>query len=111
MNRNDDEQLISKFMRENRHEIADNGFSRRVMRGLPVRAKVVSDVLTAVCVVLCCILFYVYDGMTLLLEALHSFLQYQTLNALNDNINLGTLVPVLAVLAYFGVRRAYTVKI
>ena len=58
-----DDKLISQFMHANKHEIEDNGFSRRVIRQLPEHAKWMSDVLTTVCTVLCCILFYVFDGL------------------------------------------------
>ena len=51
-----DDKLISQFMHANKHEIEDNGFSRRVIRQLPEHAKWMSDVLTTVCTVLCCIL-------------------------------------------------------
>ena len=64
-----DDKLISQFMHANKHEIEDNGFSRRVIRQLPEHAKWMSDVLTTVCTVLCCILFYVFDG--LLIYSLH----------------------------------------
>ena len=56
-----DDKLISQFMHANKHEIEDNGFSRRVIRQLPEHAKWMSDVLTTVCTVLCCILFYVFN--------------------------------------------------
>ena len=58
-----DEQLIRQFMQDNKQEVADNGFSRRVMRRLPLRPKEISDLLTAVGVVVGCILFYVFDGL------------------------------------------------
>ena len=61
-----DDKLISQFMHANKHEIEDNGFSRRVIRQLPEHAKWMSDVLTTVCTVLCCILFYVFDGFNFL---------------------------------------------
>ena len=43
-----DDKLISQFMHANKHEIEDNGFSRRVIRQLPEHAKWMSDVLTTV---------------------------------------------------------------
>ena len=38
-----DDKLISQFMHANKHEIEDNGFSRRVIRQLPEHAKWMSD--------------------------------------------------------------------
>lgn len=34
-----DDKLISQFMHANKHEIEDNGFSRRVIRQLPEHAN------------------------------------------------------------------------
>lgn len=107
---NNDEQRIRQFMQAHKHEIADNGFSRRVMRRLPTQAKVLSDVLTAICVVLCATLLYVFDGVNVILDSLHSFFQYQMWSLVSNNFNLSTLLPALAVLVYFGIHKACTVK-
>ena len=52
-----DEQLIRQFMQANKQEVADNGFSRKVIRRLPLRPKDISDTLTAIGLILSCILF------------------------------------------------------
>lgn len=109
MNRNDD-QLISKFMQANKHEVADNGFSRRVMRRLPNKAKVLSDILTAVCVVLSAILIYVYDGFNILLASVQDILRNQSLNLEETNLNSSTLLLMLAVFASLAIYQVYTAK-
>ena len=107
MNKND-EQLISKFMQANKQDVADNGFSRRVMRRLPIRAKAISDILTAICVVASCILFYVFDGAGLIYEAFESFLPAfrQSSVQMIENLNFQTLIPILAVITYLGIQKA-----
>lgn len=107
MNQTDD-QLISQFMQANKHEIADNGFSRRVMHRLPMQAKVLSDILTTLGVLLSALLFFVFDGPIVLADSIYSFFQYQALNL--PNINFQTMLPALAVLVYLGIQRACTVK-
>ena len=77
-----DDQLISQFMQANKHDIADNGFSRRVMHRLhtPHRAKVYSDILTFVGTVTGCIVFIASDGINVILGTLYRFFRHQALN-------------------------------
>lgn len=102
---NTDDQLINKFMQANKREIADNGFSRRVMRRLPMRAKVLSDILTAIGIVVSCILFYVFDGASLIYDAVAPVFQ-QSSARLIENLNFRTLIPIAAVMTYLGVQKA-----
>lgn len=104
MNRNED-QLISKFMKANKQELADNGFSRKVMHRLPEthRAKVWSDILTAIGVVASVILFIASDGIIVLMDALHSMFRHQTLDILSKNIQMPTLLIAGIALAYWGI--------
>lgn len=56
MNEKKNDILIRKFLTENKQEIADNGFSRRVMKQLPSNGRKTwnhwSETATAVCVTL-----------------------------------------------------------
>lgn len=45
-----DELLVRKFFEENKIEIPDAGFSRRVMRRLPDRTRRLNRIWTAICV-------------------------------------------------------------
>lgn len=107
MNKND-EQLISNFMQANKQELADNGFSRRVMRKLPVSAKVWSDILTAVCVVLSCVLLVVFDGFNVIFQSIREVLQNQSMEIMNSN--LPTLFVGFATLAFLGIRSVWAIK-
>lgn len=102
---NTDDQLINKFMQANKREITDNGFSRRVMRRLPMRSQVVSDVLTAMGIVVSCILFFVFDGASLIYDAVVPVFQ-QSSARLIENLNFQTLIPIVAVMAYLGIQKA-----
>lgn len=51
MTDNNDDVLVKKFFSENRIDVPDDGFSRRVMRRLPDRTRRISRLWTAVCVV------------------------------------------------------------
>lgn len=104
-----DDKLISQFMHANKHEIADNGFSRRVIRRLPEQAKRMSDVLSIICAVSCCILFYLSDGVAVLFRIFMDVATSQSCNLIS-NFNFQTLIVVTIVLACIGVQRACTVK-
>ena len=109
MNRND-EQLISQFMQANKHEIADNGFSRRVMHRLPQSAKVWSNILTAICVVLCCILIYVYDGITILFQSVYEIFQTQSEIIIKQSNNLPVLLMACATITLLSLWSVWTIK-
>lgn len=103
-----DEQLIRRFMQDNKQEVADNGFSRRVMHRLPLRPKEISDMLTAVGVILGCILFYVFDGLNLILESLRECFLQQAGNPAG-HVGVSTFLPILILIAFLGIRKACAV--
>ena len=109
MNKTDD-QLISQFMKANKHEIADKGFSRRVVHRLPIRAKVWSDMLTLVGIVLSIVLFVANDGLQLLINYVSGFFQHTATTLTDNNIYSPTWLLALAVLIYFGIQRVCDIK-
>ncbi|SES74280.1 DUF5056 domain-containing protein [Prevotella sp. kh1p2] len=62
MTDNNDEKLIARFFEENRPEIADNGFSRRVMRRLPASKRNLSRLWTALCSLAGLAFFLLFNG-------------------------------------------------
>jgi len=102
-----DEQLISKFMQDHKREIADNGFSHRVMHRLPAPTRILSDILTAICVVLGIILFITSDGQDVILQSLQNIFHHQAWNLILNRIHLNTLLLALAVAAYLGIYRVW----
>ncbi len=101
-----DDRLIQRFMQANKREVADNGFTRRVIRRLPRRAEWWSNVLTFVCTLLCCVLFYVYDGFGLLLRALTDFIATQSyVLASGGGISLPSFLIAAVVLITIGTHR------
>ena len=111
MNRKD-EQLISQFMQANKQEITDSGFSRKVMRKLPASssAKLWSDILTIICVISCCILFYAYDGFNLILQSLREVFQNQTMEIMNQPNSLWTSLVTIATIAFLSIRSVWAIK-
>ncbi len=108
MMENDDD-LVKSFMLANKQEIADNGFSRRVIRQLPQRAKWLSDMLSVACTILCCILFFVFNGFSTLLQIINEIITAQSYQLISD-INFQSLVIATIVLVIIGVQRACSLK-
>ena len=48
----DDDLLVSRFLKDHAPDVADNGFSRRVMAALPARTSWLSRCWTAFCLVI-----------------------------------------------------------
>ena len=99
MTENNDKLLID-FFAENRQEIPDNGFTRRVMRHLPDRTRRISQVWVTFCFTLALVLFFVFDGLQQVLGTLRetltaaaqSFIGCRhsiTLPALSQNMFIG----------------------
>ncbi len=58
-----DDVMLTQFFAEQRQKIADNGFSDRVMRQLPQRAKRFNRVWTAVCAAAAVAFFVLFNGL------------------------------------------------
>lgn len=71
-----DDKLLKQFFNEQKHEIPDDGFSKRVMRNLP-RDKKVSGIWISLCGIAAVILFFAMNGLVtlgnIIREALVSF--------------------------------------
>lgn len=74
-----DDTLIEKFFASNRQEIADSGFTRRVMRRLPDHSSLLARVWTVCCCALAVVLFVSLNGIELigntLRETFHGLLE------------------------------------
>lgn len=62
------DKLISQFMKENKKELPDNGFSRRVMHRLPDRERRLSRIWIAICSGIGLLLFFLFDGFNAVLD-------------------------------------------
>lgn len=65
-----DDKLIKQFFTEQKQEIADNGFSRRVIRHLPNRELRLSNLLVTLCGIAAVILFFALNGLETIVEIL-----------------------------------------
>lgn len=70
MTENDDNKLLKSFFAGERQEVADNGFTRRVMHSLPRRSNRLARLWTAGGFTLAAVLFVALDGLELLWNSL-----------------------------------------
>lgn len=99
------DKLLKQFFSQNKQEIADNGFSHRVMRNLPGRQEnTLSRIWSACCVAIALILFFALDGLQLvcgvLRETFTSMIEYGA-----TNLDMKSLLIAGIVLLFLGVRR------
>lgn len=100
----DDNKLLKDFFSEHKQEIADNGFSRRVIKNLPNRALRISNTWTTCCCAIALILFFTLGGLqaigSLLNEIIVLMVSYGA-----TNLDLKSLLIAGFVLFFLGVRR------
>ena len=96
-----DDTLIKNFMLANKHEIED--------RRLPQQAKWLSDILSVTCAIICCALFYIFNGFEILCQTISDIVTSQTYYLVSDT-NFQSLVIATAVLIIIGLQRVCSLK-
>lgn len=102
MTENDD-RLIEQFLAPGRREIADNGFTRRVLNHLPDRRERLARLWTFTGFTLALVLFIALDGIELIWNSLRETLTTAVEQSMVTNIDPKSLViagVVLLFLAY-----------
>lgn len=103
-----DDKLIKQFFTDKKHDIEDNGFTRRVMQSLPDHSRKLSGIWTSVCGAIIVILFFALDGLHILgniiREVYVSAIQYFATHV----IDLKTVVIVAVVLLIVGLNRVFS---
>ena len=104
-----DDTLIKNFMLAYKQEIEDNGFSSRVIRRLTLQDKWVSGILSVTCAIVCCALFYIFNGFEILCQTISDIVTSQTYYLVSDT-NFQSLVIATAVLIIIGLQRVCSLK-
>lgn len=99
-----DDKLLTSFFAEHRQEIADNGFSRRVLRHLPDRSRHLAQIWTAFCFTLALVLFVSLDGVQLILDTLRETFDTAIRSGASE-LDPKSLIIAGMVLLYFGYRK------
>ena len=105
----DNDKLISQFMKQQKQELPDHGFSRRVMHRLPDREQRLSRIWIAFCSTIGVILFFLFDGFTAMLDLSKELLM---MIAKSDLATVNPLYLLLAavVLISLGVKRVCAIE-
>ena len=98
-----DDKLLQQFFSDNRKEMEDNGFSRRVMH-LPDRYYRISQLWSLFCFTLAVVLFFVLDGLQLVLGALRETFTSAVESGAAE-LDPKSLIIAAIVLVYLGYRK------
>lgn len=102
------DELLNQFFKENKKEIEDFGFSRRVIRRLPGHEKMLVNLWIGFCSLVATVLFFMFDG----LHALMSLFEQLTVAFMSSKIMTTDplyLLLALGVLITVGVKRLCSV--
>ena len=101
----DNEQLIGQFFKEHRQEIADNGFTDRVMQRLPEQVSQpdwLPWVWNGVMITISVILFIVLGGVPLLLNSLGNYLDA----VLTQGVDIRLILVLMVTFVFFVCNKA-----
>ena len=99
-----EDKLLEQFFADNRQEIADNGFTRRVMHRLPANGHRLSQIWTTFCFTLALVLFIALDGLQLVLDTLYETFNGPIMNGASE-LDPKSLLIAAIVLLYLGYRK------
>ncbi len=103
-----DDKLIRAFFAEQKQEIPDNGFSRRVMHRLPYRTSLLIKVWSLFVTLVAVILFFVFDGLQAVIAIGRDIFVALVQNGATSGIDPKSLIIVVMVLMFLGIRKAWS---
>lgn len=109
MVKTNDDILVQKFFSENRKEIEDNGFSRRVKRHLPEHYRRISTLWNIGIGAVAVFLFYYLGGVQLMMNTLREAFSGALHNEATT-IDSKSLIMVVIVLLYLGYRKLFSLS-
>ncbi|MFC2711225.1 DUF5056 domain-containing protein [Hoylesella oralis] len=104
-----DDKLLQQFFDTHRQDIADNGFSRHVIRNLPVHVNRIGRIWTALCTVACIVFIFVSGALDWLLNRIISL--YGDVAGMVLSARPGLFTPFLVYGVVFGIVGFFTYKV
>lgn len=108
MMESNDDKLLRDFFAKEKKEIADNGFSRRVMRHLPNRVNRLMQVWAVFVSLVALILFFTFDGLQAVISTLRDVFVSMVQSGAT-NVDSRSLIIAAVVLVFLGVRKAWSI--
>ncbi len=105
-----DEDMLIRFMHEQKEEVVNNGFSHRVMRHLPKKYRWANWLFNAICTTVCLYLFYILDGARILFNTLKELFLSLLQQDIIGNTDHTTLGIALGALVIIGISRACSLE-
>lgn len=107
MMESNDDKLLRDFFATEKKEIADNGFSRSVMRRLPSRVNRLAQIWAVFVSLVALILFFAFDGLQAVISTLRDVFVSMVQSGAS-NIDPKSLIIAAIVLVFLGVRKAWS---
>lgn len=104
-----DDKILKLFFQENKKEIADGGFTHRVIKGLPDRKMKLAGIISAVFLTAVLVLFLLLDGFNIILNAVGEIF-VSAIDTGVTHLDLTTLLIIAGVLLFWGVRKIYSTE-
>lgn len=103
-----DDKLLQQFFSEQKQEIEDGGFSRRVMRNLPGRSHRLGQWWSALCLVIATLLFFAFGGLQATIGTLREVFVSLVQHSMTANFDPKSLTIAAVVLLILGMRKVYS---
>lgn len=103
-----DDKLIRTFFAEQKQEIPDDGFSRRVMCRLPFRTSLLTKVWSLFITLLAIVLFVTFDGLQAIVGTTRDIFVSLVQHGAISGIDPKSLIIVAIVLTFLGLRKAWS---
>lgn len=106
-----DDQLVGRFVKEQKQEIADNGFSDKVLRRISSRNKEIrlSRLWVAFCVVVTVILFITFNGAEILASGVQEIVAILRQSSIPEMDPLRLLLGI-TILSIIGIKRLFSLN-
>ena len=98
------------FMKEQKQEIPDNGFSRRVMRSLPDRSRLLNKIWSCICIAISIALFFIFNGFQVVFNLFREIF-ISSMNHSLGTLNNQTLYMIGGIILILGIRKVCTLDL
>lgn len=105
-----DDNAISMFLKEQKQEIPDNGFSRRVMRSLPDRSNRLNKIWCGICIIISIGLFFIFNGFEVIFNILREIFTSSMSHSFSA-LNQQTLLLTGGVILFLGIRKICSLEL
>ena len=99
------DKFLEDFFAANRHDVADDGFTRRVMRRLPQRHNRLAQAWNTLCILLAAVLFVAAGGVQLVWATLQETFIGLVEQGATADVDLRSLLIAGGVLLFLGYRK------